>query len=235
MQAILSTDMSEGNMHRLTWKLLFSYLLVAAILTGCQAKTSVLLEDTLCEPPCWQNITPGKSSSDEAYQILSDLPFLHTAPLATPKRIDSFRSYDSWNFQNNIREGSGRITYFNDRVAYIQFHVNNNLRIGKMIDFYGKPELLSAISGWNDSRWLEVRWIYPEKGVLVTHFDHNWRPEGSYASITPDLPVYDVYYFDPELYDTLVETVFFQLTGQEVVQESIQPWVDYGLVPYTEE
>jgi hypothetical protein len=227
--------MSEGNMRRSTWKLLFRCLLAAAILAGCQTKKSILLEDTLCEPPCWQKITPGKSSSDEAYQILSGLPFLHTAPLATPKRIDDFRSYDSWNFQKNMRERGGVITYFNDTVAYMEFDVRGTLKIGEMIDFYGKPELLSVISGWNDSRWLEVRWIYPDKGVLITHFDHNWRPEGNYASITPDLPVYDVYYFDPELYDTLVETVFFSPTRREVVQESIRPWVDYGPVPYTEE
>jgi hypothetical protein len=32
-----------------------------------------------------------------------------------------------------------------------------------------------------------------------------------------------------------LETVFFSPARQEVVQESIRPWVDYGLVPYTEE
>ena len=77
--------------------------------------------------------------------------------------------------------------------------------------------------------------MYPDEGILITHFDHNWRPKGNYASITPDLPVYDVYYFDPDLYVTLVGTVFFQLTKPEVVKKSIQPWVDYGPVPYTEE
>jgi len=117
----------------------------------------------------------------------------------------------------------------------MEFDVRGTLKIAKMIDFYGKPELVSAISGWNDSRWLDVCWIYPSQGILITHFDHNWRPEGNYASITPDLPVYEIYYFDPELYDTLVETVFFGLTRREVVQESIRPWVDYGPVPNTEE
>jgi hypothetical protein len=222
-------------MRRPTWKLLFSCLLAAAILAGCQVKRSILLEDALCEPPCWQKITPGSSSSEEAYQILSGLSFLHTTPLATPKRINDFRSYDSWNFQKNIRERGGVITYFNDTVAYMEFDVRGTLRIGKMFDFYREPQLLSVISGWNDSRWLRVCWIYPDEGILITHFDHNWRPEGNYANITPDLPVYDVYYFDPDLYDTLVETVFFQLTKSEVVQASIQPWVDYGPVPYTEE
>lgn len=227
--------MSEGNVYRSTWKPLIYCLLAAVILAGCQAKKSILLEDTLCELPCWQNITPGRSSSEEVYQILSNLPFLDTSPLATPRKIDDFRSYDSWNFQKNLRELGGRITYFNGIVTYMAFYISGEIRIGEMIAYYGKPELLSVISGWNDSRWLEVRWIYPDKGLLITHFDHNWRPEGNYARITPDLPVYDVYYFDPDLYGTLVETVFFDLTKQEIVQESIQPWVDYAPVPYTEE
>lgn len=227
--------MSEDNMRRLTWKLLFGSLLATVILAGCQAKKSILLEDTLCEPPCWQNIVPGVSSSEDALNTLRETTLLASTPSAVPRKIDDVWSDSSWVFLDSLSEELGWITYFNDRVAYIQFHVNNNLRIGEMINFYGKPELFSVISGWNDSRWLEVRWIYPAKGVLVTHFDHNWRPEGNFASITPDLPVNDVYYFDPDLYDTLVETVFFQLTSQEVVQESIQPWVDYGPVPYTEE
>lgn len=222
-------------MHRLTWKLLFSFLLASVLLAGCQAKKSVLLEDTLCEPPCWQNIQPGVSSSEDALNTLRETTLLASTPSAVPRKIDDVQSDSSWVFIDSLSEGSGRITYFNDRVAYIQFDVNNNLRIGKMIDFYGKPELVSAISSWYDSKWLRVCWIYPSQGVLITHFDHNWRPEGNYASITPDLPVYEVYYFDPELYDTLVETVFFQLTKQEVVQESIRPWVDYGLVSYAEE
>ncbi len=227
--------MSEGNVHRPARIWFSCCLLAAAILAGCQAKKSILLEDTLCEPPCWQNITPGVSSSEDALNTLRETTLLASTPSDVPRKIDDVWSDSSWVFLDSLSEESGRITYFNDRVAYIRFYVNNNLRINEMITCYGEPELLSAISGWNDSRWLEVRWIYPTQGVLITHFDHNWRPEGNYASITPDLPVYDVYYFDPDLYDTLVETVFFQLTKQEVVEESIQPWVDYGLVPFTEE
>jgi hypothetical protein len=223
------------NMRRPTRKLLFACLLAAAILAGCQAKKSILLEDTLCEPPCWQNIQPGVSSSEYALRALRETPFLASTPSVAPIQIDDVRSYDSWTFQENIRETSGRITFFNNRVAYIRFHVNNNLRINEMITYYGEPELFSAISGWNDSRWLEVGWIYPTRGVLITHFDHNWRPRGNYASITPDLPVYDVYYFDPNLFDTLVETVFFSTAKQEVIKKSIQPWAGYGLVPYIEE
>ena len=221
-------------MRRLIWKLLFCCL-AATILGGCQAKKSILLEDTLCEPPCWQNIMPGSSSREEVYQIVSGLSFIHTAPLATPKRNDNSRSYDSWNFQENIRERGGRITYSNNIVAYMEFSESGNIRIGKMIDFYGKPKFISIITGWEDSRWLEVMWIYPTRGIVIIHFNHNWRPQGDYANITPDLPVNDVYYFDPDLYDTLVETVFYSPTMREVVQESTRPWIDYGPMPYTEE
>ena len=222
-------------MRRTTWKLLFSCLLTAAILAGCQVKKSILLEEILCEPPCWQNIQPGISSSKDVLKTLRETRLLASTPSVVPRKIDDVRSDSSWIFIDSLSEESGRITYFNDRVAYIQFHVNNTITIGKMIDFYGEPEFISVITGWEDSRWLRICWIYPSQGIILTHFDHNWRPKENYASITPDLPVYDVYYFDPNLYDTLVETVFFQLTKQEVVKKSIQPWVDYGLVPFTEE
>ena len=222
-------------MRRLIWKLLLCCLLATAILAGCRAKKSILLEDTLCEPPCWQNIIPGFSSSEDALVILRGTSLLASTPSALPRKIDDFRSYNSWNFQKNMRERGGVITYFNDTVAYIEFDVRGAFRIGEMIDYYGEPELFSAISGWHDSRWLRVCWIYPTQGILITHFNHNWRPSGEYARLSSNLPVDDVYYFDPDLYDLLVETVFFQLTRLEVVQASIQPWVGYGLVTFVQE
>jgi hypothetical protein len=175
------------------------------------------------------------SSSDDALRILRETNLLASTPSAVPRKVDDVRSASSWVFIQNISETSGGITYYNNVVAYIEFDVMDNLKVGQLINYYGEPELLSVISGWHDSRWLRVCWIYPEIGVLITHFNHNWRPLGEYARLTPNLPVYRVYYFDPDLYDILVETVFFQITTLEVVQASLQPWVDYSLVPYVSE
>jgi hypothetical protein len=217
------------------WKQFTTFLVLLASLAGCQAKQSVLLENTLCQYPCWQKIRPGITSSEDALEILQRSPFLDSPPSSAPRKIDDVRSASSWVFAKNILEVSGGITYFNDTVAYIEFDVIGNISIHEMIKYYGKPEFISVITGREDSRWLRVCWIYPDAGVLITHFDHRWQPSGGFARITPDLPVYRVYYFDPDLYDILAKTVFFQLARQKVVKESIQPWVDYGLVPFVEE
>jgi len=227
--------MIESDLYRRGLCPLVFLLLAAAILAGCQPKKSILLEDTLCQYPCWQNIQPGVSSSEDALNILRGATFLAATSSAIPRKVDDVRSYSSWGFIDGLSETSGRITYFDNTVAYIEFDVLGNLRIKEMIAYYGEPELISVITGWGDSRWLMVYWIYPDKGVLITHFDHSWRPSGEYARITPELPVDRVYYFDPALYDTLVKTVFFESTDQEVVQKSIQPWGDFGLVPFVEE
>jgi hypothetical protein len=213
---------------------ILSGLIIVTFLAGCQNKKSILLQDNLCKYPCWQNIQPGSSTGEETIQILSQLPFINSPPSVVPRKIDNAFSYTSWNFQNSILEDGGWVAFFKEKVAYIRFDVNNHIRVADLIGYYGKPELLSVISGMADSRWMRISWIYPTQGVLITYFDPSWKPKGNYVDIKPDLPVYDVYYFDPNLYDRLLETVFFSPAKPDVILKSIQPWSDYGLIPYTE-
>lgn len=127
------------------------------------------------------------------------------------------------------------ITVYNigDSVGLLNFAVSRNIRIDEMIDYYEEPELILVVSGMSDSRWLNVFWIYPSKGVILVLFDSWWKPEGSMVEITPKMKVSYVYYFDPDAYETLLQReILLSPYYLEFVQKNILPWEGYGLVPY---
>lgn len=221
------------NKHRIL-SISICFLLLIGLVQACKSKESVLIQNTTCQFPCWQNIRPGSTTVNEANQILLKLPFFDSKPLATPVIVNETRSYNSWTFQKNIREMGGGIIYHNDLVAYIDFDVINKTKISEMVAYYGNPEFVSAISGQADTQWLEIGWIYPKQGVLIIHFNPNWRMTGSNVDITPSLKVYRVYYFDPNLYEILVEEMLRNGADRLIIEQSTQTWNGYGTYPYTE-
>jgi hypothetical protein len=201
---------------------------------GCKSKESILIQNTTCQFPCWQNIQPGKSTGEETIRILSKSSFIDSPPSVIPQNIPNIVSYTSWNFNKNIREEGGWIAFLNDKVTYILFDENNHVKIAEMIDFYGKPETVSLISGQSENQWLQIVWIYPQKGVLIVHFVPFWNPIPTGVNITPNLSVNDIYYFDPNMYDDLLEEMFRNGIDLITIEQSMQTWNDYGKYHYTE-
>ncbi len=216
--------------------LCFYWLLAAAILSGCVEKRSVLMDDPVCQYPCWQNITPGRTTFVQAVEILSQSMFFDSKGFSpTPSQIIEAYGYSSWVFTKSVRE-MGLVLYnIDDYVVLLDFSVSRNIHIEEMMDFYGEPELISVISGTAGSRWLDASWIYPSKGVVISLFDYRWKPEGAYARITPEMDIFDVYYFDTDAYESLMEKGMIIHNYWDIIQKSIQPWNGYGLVPYVEE
>jgi hypothetical protein len=210
------------------------FLLILASMQACKPKESVLTQNTTCQFPCWQNIQPGKSTGEETIRILSKVSFIDSPPSVIPQNIPNIVSYTSWNFNNNIREEGGWIAFLDDKVTYILFDENNHVKIAEMIDFYGKPEFISAISGQADTNWLQINWIYPRKGVLIIYFNPYWRPTPADVDITPNLSVNEVYYFDSNLYDQLLVNMFRIGNDLYTIEQSIQKWEGYGTYSYTE-
>lgn len=216
------------------WLLLIFCLLAASTQSGCENKKSILLDDTLCQVPCWQNIYPGKTTFTESVEILSHTTFIKTKGASpTPAHIVENYGYSSWTFIKNIRELGITVYNIGDSVGLLKFAVSRNIRIDEMIDFYGEPKSILVISGMTDSRWLNVFWIYPEKGVMIELFDPWWKSEGIMVEITAKMKVSYVYYFDPDAYESLLEReILLSPYEWSIVQKNILPWEGYGLVPY---
>ena len=221
------------KIYKLLLYMLVNLMLITS-LSGCKAKTSVLFQDTTCKYPCWQSIRPGSSSSQEAIQFLSESPFVDSPPTIVPQNIVGAYSYTGLKFKTGYFEDGGWIAFYNDKVVYIEFDINNHIKISDLIAYYGKPKFSSIISGEADTRWLQVSWIYPDQGVILIHYEPSWKSNGGQVNVTPDLPVYEVYYFNPDSFDSLADSRIFQMVNKEIVLKSIQPWVNFGPESYTD-
>jgi hypothetical protein len=203
-----------------------------AVLPGChkQKIDSFLFTDTSCHFPCWQNITPGKTTSEEIIKLLSDSPLVIDPPKNEPEYYPGSYTYTYWRIKNDRSQGNGSIGFFERKVDYITFE-EQNLTLGDMVAFYGKPEYVTAIS---DTQRLRINLIYPKEGVIVSYLNrHLWFGQNSETiKVTPDMPVDFIMYFDPDSVDRILGNLYSSFS-QEGIQKILQPWVNFGTILVT--
>jgi hypothetical protein len=210
-----------------SWKIITIGLLFVVALQACQKKTSVLLEDTTCKYPCWHNIDPGVTSGMGVIQILSKLQFVDSPPTSAAETIPGSMSFTSWVFKEGFNEGGASVAFRNDKVVYIIFDNIYQIQVRDLIEQFGEPEIISAISHGQGARWLKISWVYPNQGVIFTFWNGNWRSKDNVYNITPSMPVDQVIYFQPGALDSIMVDLFEQW-DKEIILESFQSWVGYG-------
>src|SRR5690349_7771311 len=97
--------------------------ILVGVITGCAPVKRHLgiFDNADCEPPCWQNITPGITTKDEAVKILSgiswvNLPSQVTQAGSADKRYEII-SFALFEYQNY----PGLVSFFsrNDRIFLV--------------------------------------------------------------------------------------------------------------------
>lgn len=217
------------------WKnvrICIALLLVVGLLGACSVKPSVILEDTSCKPPCWKNIQPGKSTPDVVMEILQEMETIQSE--LTIKQSESIQGTQrtSWLFKSSIRESGGRIYFLDNTVSLIEFDVRDSISLGELVSHLGKPDKLLVVSGWADSQWLSIILLYPTLGLSIKHFDSYIRSEKDFVEVSEDIPVSNLYYFDPKRYDRLLYSTYLlgYYADESTIIESIQPWRGFGEV-----
>lgn len=217
------------------WKyvrICIAFILVVGLLGACIVKPSVILEDTSCKPPCWKNIHPGISTPDVVMEILQEMETI-PSELAI-KNSGSIQGTQcvSWSFKSGTRESGGWIYFLDNTVSLIKFDVGGSISLGELVSHLGKPDELLVVSGWADSKWLSIILLYPTLGVSIKHFDSFYRSDKSIVEISEDIPVSDLYYFDPKRYDRLLYSTYLigYYADEITIKESIQPWRGFGEV-----
>jgi hypothetical protein len=212
----------------------YSCILLSFILSACSAKTSTILEDKSCAPPCWHNITPGVSTKKE---VLASLQKLNGVDQNSIQDVEAtwgnFSPKVYWKFTNKSRDIEGNIYFQNDFVTLIEIRPKRGaLNLDNALQKLGEPEQILAIADSMEGvGWLNTYIFYPDKGVIL--FEHV-RPfiNDDPAVIEGNHQVMSVFYIDPnKFYDVMVTNQSLKL-DPETIQKGIQPWKGYGEIVY---
>lgn len=171
-----------------------------------------MLSGDPCEPPCWQEITPGVSSREDVADIarqLEEQGVLQLAPGSTAFFCDAVL------LMPDAEIGSGQLGHVEigfDRDGYVSFlyayyHERSLLYDAEqVIERYGEPEAIFAFDlqgsscsceEWDDSYYDHARLgaylLYPSRGMtLVVEMPRAYR-----GCICPRFLVVDIYLYPP--------------------------------------
>ena len=131
-----------------------------------QGRDNSLLTGTPCEPPCWQDIIPGKTTSTEAIELLKKSPFVDQ------ESLDQFGSVDAggatWWWRVPGKRLQPKISWVHDTVIEIVQGLTVEITIEEILSTYGPPEFVTVDPGGipENAYWI-VRLHYPAQGLSL--------------------------------------------------------------------
>jgi len=147
------------------------------------------LNEPVCQPPCWEKITPGKTSFADA--------------LAIAKTTSGFElgHVDNDSIQLNYNQGS--VLLLSREGANIQeMDLDTNftsLKFGEIVDRYGFPDEMIEYglpSPEGSSVWIDL--LYYDLGMAISFYalpDDPWNR----VSLAPDTSIASIRFYTPQL------------------------------------
>lgn len=121
-----------------------------------------------CEPPCWQGITPGITTKEEARTLIHNMKFLPDRPDLLIPDFNEIYWVNTGSF--DFREPNIWVEIRADEqdiVDYIVFNFasNNRPKLGDCTDLLGEPQFIGMSTGRGGAYF---RLIYPYTEILYS-------------------------------------------------------------------
>lgn len=233
--SLLRSNFSMDNMktahHRS--KIVFPFLFIAFVfcLGACQPgsspKSSVF--DDVCEPPCWQGIDPGKTTKEEALQVLAMISAIEQGSIESASTVEP-NDRIKWSWNANAVDFSGRI-FLQENVATLIAIApkDNRVQVKEVIDRLGEPEEILAFRTKGEQSIISVYFLYPSKGYgFLDYFVSSNSGAESTIAVKPEEEVNYIWFGE-------INSVTQNLTNGKIdrlplsfVEDGIQKWIGYG-------
>ena len=208
----------------------FVWLVLALVLTACTAvpipKTGPI---TSCDPPCWNGITPGVTTLDQARGRLRQY-------LQPPDYLNESTFMDesvelNWYAPN---QGLNAVGASEGVVRLVSINVDG-MTAADVLAQYGPPPAQLGLQRQGSERVLyAVTFLYPERGLSIllrTGRSSLLRPSPTRGfAVQPDTPVTAIRYLPPGPLDEFVARVpeARRPGGAETARARLRPWSGYG-------
>ncbi len=172
------------------------------------------LDTDICMPPCWQNITPGRTTEDELRRVLNS-----SASVA-----EECHDFD------NTEEGGlrgitcGGITFSfepgENQLGGIRYRLGVEVTLGQAIEKYGEDSYVNiAMLGIPEVPWTNVSLYYPQYGLILLSRQPNYT-----FNIQPGMIITEAVYLSP----LISVREFFWISsyrgaGLEITENTLMP------------
>jgi hypothetical protein len=157
------------------------------------------LQTPTCEVPCWENVTPGETSRDQAKSILLSNPKIKIVDEGDviPYGLMLFVDIQGDKYNPNVSIGFDK----NNIVQSIKLSTfGENLHLNDIVTLYGSPKY--AVVYGQETVGVDVDLVYPEKGLVINLYaqDAEIINENDIRfTFSPTQEVYDVSFYVPNL------------------------------------
>jgi hypothetical protein len=127
-----------------------------------------------CAPPCWENITPGKTTLTETLAVLKQNPAIK------PESVSLDPSYLTWDWLGGT--GGGQIYFEDSQDIQIVTDIwpgflgtpngQNLFTLGEIIDAFGEPSHIHArgfMGLHGDGPFYTLSVYYEDRGIILDH------------------------------------------------------------------
>jgi hypothetical protein len=181
---------------------------------ACQKDGEKVILENPCSPPCWRQITPGKTNQDELVRILEDMPDVNQR---------SIQILGPWNiFDSNIvvqLDSNIEVEFYliKNQVILIAIHDKFDLTYSEAVKHFGDPDVITAARTLGPSRiligdtpLLYISSMIPSIGIGFGFATTDISMKSD-EEIKPDSKITDFDYYDPESFKTLLERGLFTM------------------------
>jgi hypothetical protein len=174
-----------------------------------------------CQPPCWENIIPGKTAFDKAIWIVSKIPDVKIEGMKMTSVPDGYAGYVSWKF-DQLNSGSIITNDQNSTVESVELYLDEkqNLLLEDIINVYGNPSaVIRTVCEGGESLRCYVGLIYEKIGLLVnTNVEMNITNTKP-VTIRPKTRIISITFFPPS---KLEQSVPYEQGAPKII------WRGYG-------
>lgn len=184
-----------------------------------------ILDELVCEPPCWQSIIPGKTSRDEVKSLIYEMENIVTGSIFDLSPDSShYHNKIGFDIENNGELIDVEINFIGNIVSHIVLYLNLGVDIENAINVFGKPKMVYVNSYPTARTYL----INEELGVYYVTEKRSYI--SSNDELTPDTEVILITFFDNSVFTQWIEEGHFTdewLKGEEFLAR-MYPWNGYG-------
>lgn len=129
-----------------------------------------------CRPPCWEGITPGRTTAAEAVEILKSNPLIATAERSTTTLFPEL-GYVEWNWVSGDKGGEANYNaHTPTQTIYIiyPYFPWSPFRLSDVIEAYGEPSHVIGTASHSRTNLGEIEYIlrimYRPQGFMLLDY-----------------------------------------------------------------